>query len=350
MHPREEIILRRARKTIERMGLKWKILRPKQRIGPERANALLKLQYPGEPGGEAEFLIEVKARPTQQTTAALTQRGHHDLPKLLVADYINPRLAERLREDRVNFVDTAGNAHLRHNGLYVWVTGKRDKLRLAAERERRRAFQPSGLKLQFALLCRPELAETDYRTLANTVGIALGTVQWVMRDLVDERYVLRLGRFKRRLVEPRKLLDAWAPAYARDLRPRLLLGRFEAQNVNWWKRVDLRPHGGLWGGEPAAARLTKYLKPGAITIYTDKIPARLVAEKRLKKNGNGRIDFRRKFWRFDIAETTTATVPPVLIYGDLLALDEPRARETAERIYEKMIDGPFRTHLARQAR
>jgi len=347
MHEGKDTILLRAGEAVERLGLHWEILPREPPIGTGRADALLKLRYPG---GDVEFLVEVKTRPTQRVADALPQPGRDDLPKLLVADYINPKLAERLREDEVNFVDAAGNAYLRHDGLYVWVTGEKDNLRLEAERERLRAFQPSGLKLIFALLCRPELAETDYRTLADTAGVALGTVQWVMRDLIKEGYVLRLGRFKRRLVEPKELLDAWVPTYARDLRPRLLMGRFEAKDMNWWRRTDLRPYGGLWGGEPAAARLTKYLKPGGFTIYADKIPARLVAEKRLKKNETGRIDFRRKFWRFDTDERTTGTVPPVLVYADLLALAEPRARDTAERIYEKTIDGPFRAHLARWAR
>ena len=193
------------------------------------------------------------------------------------------------------------------------------------------------MKLLFALLCRPELAETDYRTLADTVGVALGTVQWVMRDLINDGYVMRLGRFDRRLVEPKELLDAWVPAYARDLRPRLLLQRFEAEDIRWWRKTDLRHHGALWGGEPAAARLTKYLKPGTLTIYADKIPARLVAAKRLKKDAAGRVDFRKKFWRFD-TDKRTPTVPPILVYADLLALADPRARETADRLFEETID------------
>ncbi len=347
MRQREETILPRVGEVIERLGLQWEILRRELPVETGRAGALLRLQYPG---GEIEYLVEVKARPTPRVADVFTRYGHDQLPRLLVADYVNPRLAERLREDGVNFIDAAGNAFLRHDGLYVWVTGQKDKLRLEAERERLRAFRPSGLKLVFVLLCRPELAEADYRTLAETAGVALGTVQWVMRDLIREGYVLRLGRFSRRLVEPKRLLDAWVPPYVRDLRPRLLLGRFEAKELGWWRRTDLRPYRGLWGGEPAAALLTRHLKPGSLTIYADKVPARLVAEKHLTKNEKGRIDFREKFWRFDTEEETTGTAPPILVYADLLALDDPRARETADRIYEGNIDGPFRAHLARWAR
>jgi len=71
-----------------------------------------------------------------------------------------------------------------------------------------------------------------------------------------------------------------------------------------------------------------------------------VAERHLKKQDTGRIEFRKKFWRFEEDERMT-TVPSVLIYADLLALAEPRAREVAERLYDEEIDGPFREHLAR---
>jgi len=347
MHEREKMVLLRAGKAIEQMGLRWRVLRIGPPIGAGRADALLEIKYPG---GNVEYLAEIKTRPTVPLVPQLARPGGDNHPLLLVADYINPKLAERLRKSEVNFVDAAGNAYLRHEGLYVWVTGNRDTLRLEVERERRRAFQPSGLKLVFALLCQPELAEADYRTIAETAGVALGTTQWVMRDLIREGYVLRLGRFKRRLVKPKELLDAWVPPYVRDLRPRLLMGRFEAENMSWWRNADLQAYGGLWGGEPAAALLTKYLKPGALTIYADEIPARLVVKEHLRKNEGGRIDFRKRFWRYDPEERKGDTVPPILVYGDLLALAEPRARETADRIYEEMIDGPFQAHLTRWTR
>ncbi|MFQ5527301.1 MAG: type IV toxin-antitoxin system AbiEi family antitoxin [Thermoanaerobaculia bacterium] len=343
MRATEELILQRAEDAIERLGLRWELVGKEPLVGQKRADAILRLQHPT---GEIEFVVEIKARPNQHVAEALPRTGLHDTPLLLIADYINPKLAERLRQREVNFVDAAGNAFLRQEGLYVFVKGERDNLRLEAERERRRAFRPSGLKLLFALLCRPELAEADYRTLAETVGIALGTVQWVMRDLIRDGYVLKLGRFERRLVEPKELLEAWVPAYARDLRPRLLLGRFEAEDIRWWQGTDLQPHDAWWGGEPAAAVLTKYLKPGTLTVYAETVPARLIAEQRLKKDEAGRIEFRKRFWHFEMDERGQ-TVPPILVYADLLALGDPRARETAERLYEEMIDGPFRAHLAR---
>lgn len=343
MREMHNVILHRAGAAIERLGLRWEVLHGAPHPNNRNADHIMRIYYPG---GEIEFEAEVKAHPTPLMIDLLRWTANAGVPRLLIADYVNPKLAERLREQGVNFVDAAGNAYIHHVGLYVWIQGEKDALRLKAERERRRAFQPTGLKVIFAVLCRPELTETDYRRLARTAGVALGTVQWVMRDLISDGYVMKLGRFDRRLVAPKELLDAWVPAFGRDLRPRLLLGRFEADDIDWWRDTDLQGYGAMWGGDPAAARLTGYVKPGGLTIYAAQIPARLVVEKRLRKDDAGRIEFRKKFWHFE-GDERMATVPPVLVYADLLALAEPRAREVAERLYDEEIDGPFREHLAR---
>lgn len=329
------------------MGLHWDVTELPLARGYDRPDFLITIRHPL---GKLDLTGEIKLRPTTQLVNRLgVQPGGQPAPVLLIADYINPKLAEELRKRDVFFIDAAGNAYIRDTGLYIWVAGKRDLHRLRAQRERTRAFQPSGLKLLFALLCRPELAEAGFRTLGETADVALGTVQWVIRDLVAAGYILRLDRFKRRLVEPWALLDAWTPAYVRDLRPRLLIDRFEAPAINWWRHMDLRHYDALWGGEPAAAQYTRFLKPATLTIYAEKIPARLVVKQELEKAPDGRVDFRKKFWRFDNVQNPTAA-PPILVYADLMALGDTRARDAADRIRKEYIDGPFERHQARWPR
>lgn len=357
--PAEETLLEHIGDRLADLDLDWDIRRePAVTDGPERRrpDAFVTIRHPQ---GEFRLLAEIEGGLRRQTIGAVIARleqlaRQHPEPirTLLLADYVNPDLGDRLRAAGVLFVDAAGNAYLRGDGLYVWVTGRRDILRLERQRHRRRAFQPSGLKMVFTLLCKPEIVEEDYRTIAETANVALGTVQWVMRDLVEEGFVLRLGRFERRLIEPAALLDAWTPAYARELRPRLLLGRFGAPGPDWWREVDLHEHTACWGGEVAAAIYTRQLKPQQHTIYADKVPTRLIAEHGLKKNHEGRVEIRERFWHFtedDPADTEMKqpVVPPILVYADLLALAEARTREVAHRLRKERIDGPFEAHVAR---
>jgi hypothetical protein len=265
---------------------------------------------------------------------------------VLVADYVNPNLAKRLREADVLFVDAAGNANLHGGGLHVWVTGERDAVRVRAERERTaRAFRPAGLKVGFVLLCRPELVAADYRTLAREAGVALGTVAAAMRALIGDGYVVRRGGRDRRLADPRELLETWVQAYVRDLRPKLLLGRFETDRLEWWRETDVTRYDALWGGEPAAARWTGTLKPGTLTLYAEKVPPRFLLDRGLRKNEQGRVEIREKFWHFEAGEDR-GVVPAVLVYADLQAIGDARVLEAADRIYEERIAGPFERHVA----
>ena len=95
------------------------------------------------------------------------------------------------------------------------------------------------------------------------------------------------------------------------------------------------------GGEPAPAELTGYLQPGTITLYAHQMPGRLVAENRLETDEHGPIEFRRRFWPFEHEWQRPDMTPPVLIYADLLATDEPRCIETARMIHEQYLAGPL---------
>jgi hypothetical protein len=247
---------------------------------------------------------------------------------------VTPPLADGLRKEGIEFIDAAGNAFLNRPPLLVFVKGQRPT-REPPVAERRRAFQPTGLQVLFALLARPDLAARPYREIAANAGVAHGTVGWVMTELQTLGYVVAV-RGRRRLTNGDRLLGQWTEAYARTLRPRLFLGRFrgaldglDARAARWKK--DL-----LLGGEPAAARLTRHLRPGTATFYTKGIDAKVIAGLILRADANGNVDFRRHFWAFP--GEAPGLVPTLLVYADLLAIGEARCLETAELLRERLLD------------
>ena len=101
----------------------------------------------------------------------------------LVARYINPSQAEKLRDLGVEFFDTAGNVFLKQDGLHVFVSGRKRLGSNRRESRPARAFNATGSRLIFALLCNPGLEERTYRQLAKEAGISLGAVNWIISDL-----------------------------------------------------------------------------------------------------------------------------------------------------------------------
>lgn len=261
-------------------------------------------------------------------------------PFVLATRYIPPEIAERLRVAGIQFIDTVGNAFIHEPPVLIWVKGnKPDKPDITPQAGR--LFKGVGLRVVYALLCHPELIERPYRDLAETTGVALGTVKNALAELTEKRFVLNMGKQGKKLLNRKELFERWTAAYPEALKPKLLLGRFRGERY-WWKEVQLDAAVAQWGGEVAAAKLTGYLKPGTVTMYTDKkqLPE-LVINNRLKKDHKGDVEILERFWQPDLGIDEGDTVHPFLIYADLVAQGDQRTMETARVLYEQHIERYF---------
>lgn len=263
-------------------------------------------------------------------------------PLLLVTNHVNPRQAEVLRAAGVEFLDAAGNAYLSEGALHVQVDGRRPPAPVA---DRPRAFHTGGLKLLFALLTdtrlddpRPEaaLVSRTYREIAASTGIPHSTVGWVMADLVRMGLVVDLGHGARVLVERRRLLERWTQGYLEFLRPKLRVARYRPGRGDWWRDASLE--GGLWSGEVAESRLTGTLKPGTVVVFGERPSHAFVLRHGLQADSSGPVEFLSPFWRGDDQPSPVQDcVHPLLVYADLLAVDDDRTREAAQVLYARHL-------------
>ena len=329
---RNQLLMTVALKTLRGQGLTVEIVKDPGR-GHTRADAFVRIGYGRE---KALYAAEVKRglRPAM-LGAVIHQLERFEQPPLLIADYVTPPMADALRARRIPFVDAAGNAYLEQAPLLIWIQGQRPKGDTLARGRGGRAFQASGLRVLFALICNPEWVNAPYRDLAQKAGVAHGTVGWVMAELPGHGFLTKLHG-KRQLAQQERLLQQWAEHYPRVLRPRLALGRFHADNLEWWKTLNPTDYGAVFGGEMAAGRTTKYLRPGAATFYADRIDPRLVANLKLRADPQGGdVEILRRFWTF--AEETPGLAPEPLIYADLMATGDARCIETAKLIYDRIF-------------
>lgn len=257
-------------------------------------------------------------------------------PPLLVTDYVTPPLAEKLKARNIAFLDAAGNAFLDQPPVYVWIKGERPLETPATNKVKGRAFQASGLKVLFALLCNPCWVAEPYREIARLAGVAHGTVGWVMADLPALGFIAEING-ERRLLRPEFLLKQWAEAYARTLRPKLILGRFRTDQAQWWAKAKPVKYELAFGGEVAAERLTQALRPETVTLYGERADPRMLIDYKLHKDPDGPVEILQRFWTFP-TEGKDLTPDP-LIYADLLNMGDARCLEAADLIYEKIING-----------
>lgn len=237
--------------------------------------------------------------------------------KILVTRFVTPQMAEQLKTLNMPFIDTAGNAYLNQPQMFIYIKGCKLQQPLSQERVKR-TFRAAGLQVIFALLCHPGLENRPFREIAQVANVALGSVNAVIQDLRQMDYLIDVGKRKRRLVQKQKLLERWVIAYPEQLRPKLLLGKYQTADDNWWQQADLNTFEAYWGGEVAAAKLTQYLKPLITTIYMAPHLGQFLFEHRLKKYSRGKVEILDKFWPFEYL-SQNRIVPPLLVYADLTA-------------------------------
>ena len=283
------------------------------------------------------FVVEVKASVTR-ATAGMKRLDplNREEKALMITEYVTPPIADLLKELNIFFIDTAGNAYINEPGLYVFIKGNKPQLTLKTK-TRKRLFKPSGLRVVFALLNNPEMINKPYRDMAKAADVALGTIDWLVKDLKETGFCIEIGKRNRKLMNLENLFKRWVEAYPEQLRPKLIKERFETTNPNWWKEIDLKAYGAYWGGEVAAANLTGYLKPAKATVYTNEPIGELVLKNRLRKAEQGNVEILTLFWNFKYELADLDIVPPILVYADLMATGDHRNIETAEMIYEKYI-------------
>jgi hypothetical protein len=262
-------------------------------------------------------------------------------PKLIVAEHVNATQAERLKEARIQFIDTCGNAYLHQPPLHIFVKGNKPAKNPFVSKAGR-AFQLSGLKVIFALLQNADLVNQTYREIAEQAGVALGGVGEILMDLVNQGYLEKMNKQTRRLVNKDKLLQRWVEHYPK-LFQRYHLGTFTTQDPNWWQGMNAQALEVFWGGEIAAQVYTNYLqaKEGVVFVSKDKM-AELIKAARLKKRPDNdleaiRIELVEPFWQPDLAQLNSGLAPPILVYADLITSGDVRNLETAQRIYDQFI-------------
>lgn len=255
---------------------------------------------------------------------------------IVITNYMIPNIAKKMKQAGVQYMDAAGNMYMKELPLYIEIVGKKlgDRIESRAER---RLFYPAGLQVIFGLLCLPELHNATYREIAKITGAALGTVGWTFKDLKEAGYLIQIKR-RRKLVKREELLKRWIENYHERLRPKQLRGKYVANNVDWWRNINIANYDAEWGGEIAAELMTNYLKAGTKTIYVEGNRVnRLILEGRMLKDKNGNIEIINKFWNFPIQNQNEFIVPPILVYADLIGTGDERNIETARLIYDKEI-------------
>ncbi|MGC9324482.1 MAG: type IV toxin-antitoxin system AbiEi family antitoxin [Desulfomonilia bacterium] len=329
-------ILKNAAKACERVtGTQVKIRYAVK--AAQRADAVLTIHHHNV---KIVLDAEVKNRITTVNALLPLMQARDDPGKfILVTPQVKDHMAEKLRANGIQFIDEAGNVYVDQPHLFLFVRGNKNPA-LRKPPMVGRTFKQTGLQVLFLLLCNRDLVNKPYRTIATEAGVALGMVDRIMQELKDLGFLVEMGTRRNRqarLVKKDALLERWITGFTEQLRPKLIHGRYKG-DPGWWNNVVLDPATALWGGEVAAAKLTKHLKPQDVVLYVDKQkPNDILLKNKLRKDPLGEVTLLYRFWDPDVIPPNQDMVPPVLVYADLMATGEQRNLETARMVYDRYI-------------
>ena len=191
--------------------------------------------------------------------------------------------------------------------------------------KRARDMRKTEVFITFYLLQDKTNLSKNIRQMAADLDLSIGSVHNTLQHLQEEGFLIE-NNDKRILRKRAQLIDLWAKAYA-TLKPKYLLCRFTFLNQqvrDLWQNIVL-PETLSWGGEPAAALQDHFLFPERWDVYTADNANGLIATGRMIPNPQGEIFVYKRFWQ----ENGT---PILVIYADLLATNDDRCQEVAERL------------------
>ncbi len=258
---------------------------------------------------------------------------------MLFAPYISRPLAEYLVGKHVNFVDAAGNCHVRLGTAFLALVQGRPAVPRAALG---RGVGLSGHLVLFAILAKPELLNTSIRALAEQAGASKTAVAHLLARLTQEGAIVR-SRNRRHLQDQKTLLDRWLSGYATLVRPRLLVGQYRTPDSDpsaLEARIeqvltDDTPWG--WGGGAAENRLTGFYRGSKTILHLAEPSDTTLRSLRGLPSNKGELTVLRMPGHIAFEGAVPHTVHPLLVYTELLTEGTDRARESAAMIRDRYL-------------
>lgn len=297
--------------------------------------------------GDFEFVVEVKGSDRlaaiHQACENARRHARKKSPRaipLVAVSYMGPSGRQACVEEKVSFVDVAGNAHIEAPGLFVHVQGKRNPSSTLGRPSS--VFAPRSSRVSRLLLLDPK-RWWQQKDIADEAGIGRGSVSKVVARLASDGLLEAKKDGKVRPFRPNLLLDAWKDEY-KFRRHKVVAGHVSARSGEELAErfaEAARQHKAEYSftGLPAAAKLAPFAGFRLVAAYLRRPPK----EALLQSLGFHREEKGANIWLVMPADEGVfagskeieghACVSPVQAYLDLMQMPE-RAKEAAVHLRE----------------
>jgi hypothetical protein len=259
---------------------------------------------------------------------------------ILFAPYVPGKLGQHLVEHNLSYADAVGNCHIEFaagRGLLGHIEGKKP----ARDVTTKSAGRVPSHQLVFAILAKPDLLREPIRQIALAAGIGKTAAADQLLRLQRQGLVHRKRGV---IVDRRALLDRWLSAYADVVRPAWLVGRYRPQagdpeavermiEAAWNKRSW------VYGGAAAGWRMTAYYRGDQTVLHVDAVSNEALRQLRVIPDATaGPLTILRTPGTIAYEGTAARLAHPLLVYTEMMASSDSRAREAAAEILEEFLE------------
>jgi hypothetical protein len=282
-------------------------------------------------------------------TVKLLRTAVEGRPPMIMANYIDSKLAKALRQLGVNYADASGNAYINLAPYFVFIEGQIIADGLSQTRPPK-PFSATDLQVIYALLTNHGLLNQNYRQVSERANVALGICGSVFRELKDQGYFVESVTTKKRQWRAKhKLIGRWVEQYPMLLK-RAFVGEFSSTNLDWMRADGMNEFDAQFGGKVAVAKYVHTDVGGELSVYVnDQQQWQFIREMGLVKepqNTNcsavSKVKVFSKFWgrdsvsdEVDQASLTSRVVHPLMAYAELIQRGDDLSRNTANQIASK---------------
>ncbi len=276
-----------------------------------------------------------------------------------VKNDISKKLAQKLRENNISYLDSVGNCYIAAENFFLFVnTQKKQNKKEQNKEEKKNFWTYTNAKLVFALLLEPALLEDNYRNLSKILNISLGALSEGIKVLEQDNFVVSESKSKKILVNKKRLLDEFLLHFQECITPKNNQNIYrnlykETLSDNSFKNkmefdnkmlLFNKEISAILSGEYFAEELTNYIIPQKYTYYISKENVKsIIKHFRLLPDKEGDFILKNKFWTSELEKIfrQNPIFMPLLTYMDLIESQESRNLETAKIIYEKHLSSHF---------
>lgn len=330
MNNQEQIIIDRA---VDNLLTTAQIKGNWEQKGLPTLDGMLSLIFTNE---VSTYNVEIKGELRNQALPQIYLHNEEFKPFMLVANRISSAIKKQLQINNVAYLEANGNFYLKEGNKMFWIDAH-EPLKIEND-NRNRAFTKTGLKVLFAFLENPTFINQSYRQISKQTGTSIGNITNIIQGLKQENFILLINKNTLKLNNVESLITKWVDGFTKNLKTTLSVGTFrflKEHDLLAWRDLALETTKTVWGGEPAGELLTNYLHPAEFTLYTDESRNELIKNYKLIPDEKGNVKVYQKFWKIDNSAQKTA--PPLIVYADLMAINDRRCTETAQKIYDEYL-------------